>query len=116
MVQAGLAVALPQYSRAYVSDEQAAKAQQIGIWASEFEQPADYHAAHPQKALPQALRRTKGPMPTIVPTSPRDEVYFRNCREARAAGYAPIYRGQPGYRPEMDGDNDGVACEPYRER
>tara|TARA_B100000378_G_scaffold228766_1_gene193260 strand:+ start:78 stop:245 length:168 start_codon:yes stop_codon:yes gene_type:complete len=55
-------------------------------------------------------------MPTIVPTSPTNEVYFRNCREARAVGYAPMYRGQPGYRPEMDGDNDGVACEPYRER
>lgn len=116
MVQAGLAVALPAYSQEYVADEQAAKAQQIGIWASEFEQPADYRAAYPQKALPQAPRHTGGPMPTIVPTSPTNEVYFRNCREARAAGYAPMYRGQPGYRPEMDGDNDGVACEPYRGR
>lgn len=116
MVQAGLAVALPQYSRAYVADEQGAKAQQIGIWASEFEQPADYRAAHPQKGLPQAPQRIEGPMPTIVPTSPPNEVYFRNCREARAAGYAPMYRGQRGYRPEMDGDNDGIACEPYRGR
>ncbi|WP_231634849.1 excalibur calcium-binding domain-containing protein [Novosphingobium sp. KN65.2] len=24
--------------------------------------------------------------------------------------------GQPGYRPEMDGDGDGVACKPYRRR
>ena len=30
---------------------------------------------------------------------------------ARAAGAAPLYAGQPGYRPEMDGDRDGVACE-----
>ena len=36
------------------------------------------------------------------------------CNDARAAGTAPIYRGEPGYRPNMDGDNDGVACEPYR--
>ncbi len=41
-------------------------------------------------------------------------VYYSGCREARAAGVAPIYRGQPGYRPGMDGDNDGIACEPYR--
>lgn len=41
-------------------------------------------------------------------------VYYAGCREARAAGAAPIYRGEPGYRPEMDGDADGVACEPYR--
>lgn len=40
-------------------------------------------------------------------------VYYRNCDAARAAGAAPIYRGSPGYRREMDGDNDGVACEPY---
>lgn len=116
MVQAGLAIAQSQYSEAYVEDEQEAKAQQIGIWASEFERPADYRAAHPQMALPQAPRRTEGPMPTIVPTSPTSDVYFRNCREARAAGYAPMYRGQPGYRPGMDGDNDGIACEPYRGR
>jgi hypothetical protein len=43
-------------------------------------------------------------------------VYYSGCNEARAAGVAPIYRGQPGYREEMDGDGDGVACEPYRGR
>ena len=46
----------------------------------------------------------------------RDAVYYRNCTEARAAGVAPLYRGQPGYRPQMDGDGDGIACEPYRGR
>lgn len=38
---------------------------------------------------------------------------YRNCREARSAGAAPIYRGQPGYGAHMDGDGDGIACEPY---
>ncbi len=52
------------------------------------------------------------------PRRPRTEGanYFRNCDAARAAGKAPIYRGQPGYRPALDRDNDGVACEPYRNR
>ncbi len=36
---------------------------------------------------------------------------FKNCTEAKAAGAAPLYRGQPGYKPELDGDGDGVACE-----
>ena len=36
---------------------------------------------------------------------------FRNCTEARAAGAAPVYRGQPGYGPHLDRDNDGVGCE-----
>lgn len=40
--------------------------------------------------------------------------YWRGCDDARAAGTAPIYRGEPGYREGMDGDNDGIACEPYR--
>jgi hypothetical protein len=39
--------------------------------------------------------------------------YFRNCDEARAAGVAPLYRWEPGYREAMDRDYDGVACEPY---
>jgi hypothetical protein len=41
-------------------------------------------------------------------------VYYSGCNEVRAAGKAPLYAGQPGYRPEMDGDSDGIACEPYR--
>ncbi|MFC3069146.1 excalibur calcium-binding domain-containing protein [Phenylobacterium soli] len=41
---------------------------------------------------------------------------FRSCAQARAAGAAPLYRGQPGYSPHLDGDHDGVACEPYRRR
>lgn len=40
--------------------------------------------------------------------------YYSGCDAARAAGVAPIYSGEPGYRPEMDGDSDGVACEPFR--
>lgn len=44
-------------------------------------------------------------------TAPPSAVYYANCTEARAAGAAPIYRGQPGYRSGLDRDDDGVACE-----
>ena len=37
--------------------------------------------------------------------------YYANCTAARAAGAAPIYAGQPGYRPALDRDSDGIACE-----
>ena len=37
--------------------------------------------------------------------------FYKNCAEARAAGAAPIYRGEPGYREKLDRDNDGIACE-----
>ena len=30
---------------------------------------------------------------------------------SRAAGAAPVYRGQPGYGPHLDRDNDGIGCE-----
>lgn len=46
--------------------------------------------------------------------APQDGDYWRGCDDARAAGTAPIYRGEPGYREGMDGDSDGIACEPYR--
>ncbi|WP_330163021.1 excalibur calcium-binding domain-containing protein [Xanthomonas translucens] len=36
---------------------------------------------------------------------------FANCAEARAAGAAPVRRGDPGYAPKLDRDNDGIGCE-----
>lgn len=36
-----------------------------------------------------------------------------NCNAARAVGLAPARRGQPGYWPSHDADNDGIACEPW---
>ena len=45
------------------------------------------------------------------PESDSGGVYYRNCKAARDAGAAPLYRGQPGYRPELDRDKDGIACE-----
>lgn len=39
------------------------------------------------------------------------EVYYPNCAAARAAGAAPVYRGQPGYGKHLDRDGDGKGCE-----
>lgn len=36
---------------------------------------------------------------------------FASCAAARAAGAAPVYRGDPGYSLKLDRDNDGVGCE-----
>ena len=36
---------------------------------------------------------------------------FRNCSAARAAGAAPVRRGDPGYGSHLDRDGDGVGCE-----
>lgn len=50
------------------------------------------------------------PTPAPVPTS-GSAVYYPDCKAARNAGAAPLYAGQPGYRPGLDRDGDGVACE-----
>ncbi|WP_243749871.1 excalibur calcium-binding domain-containing protein [Nocardia ignorata] len=49
------------------------------------------------------------PPPTVDlprPEAPSPGVYYKNCKAARAAG-----AGEPGYRPELDENSDGVACE-----
>lgn len=68
-----------------------------------------------QDKLPAAVQ-------TVVKTSrgqdrdrsPTAGAYYPNCDAARAAGVTPLYADEPGYREAMDGDEDGVACEPYR--
>lgn len=54
----------------------------------------------------------EAPAQTQVQEEPQQtSVYYKNCTAARAAGAAPIYKGEPGYRPALDRDRDGVACE-----
>ncbi|MER7250479.1 excalibur calcium-binding domain-containing protein [Kribbella sp. NPDC000426] len=36
---------------------------------------------------------------------------YKNCAEVRAAGKAPLHRGDPGYSPALDRNGDGVACD-----
>ena len=36
---------------------------------------------------------------------------YANCAAARAAGAAPVSRGDPGYGSHLDRDNDGIGCE-----
>lgn len=115
MVRAGLAVALPHFSEAYVSGAETARMHNLGIWAGTFEQPGDYRASNPSRE-PRETPRAAVQVAASVSRNGTQTVFYRNCDAARAAGVAPLYRGQPGYRPPMDADNDGVACEPYRRR
>lgn len=51
------------------------------------------------------------PEPPAQPEPAPQQAYYSSCREAKAAGAAPLYRGDPGYRSGLDRDGDGVACE-----
>jgi len=58
--------------------------------------------------------RTARPQPATPDESAGDDggdVYYKNCAAARAAGAAPIQVGEPGYRPALDRDGDGTACD-----
>lgn len=41
---------------------------------------------------------------------------YQNCSEARADGRSSIPYTDPAYRPELDFDGDGLACEPGKSR
>ncbi|MCW2637407.1 MAG: Excalibur calcium-binding domain protein [Blastococcus sp.] len=52
-----------------------------------------------------------GPPPPVVEPAGNPDPYYENCDDARARGAAPVYEGDPGYRPELDSDSDGIGCE-----
>lgn len=44
-------------------------------------------------------------------SSDSNVIYYPNCTDVKAAGAAPLHKGDPGYREALDRDGDGVACE-----
>jgi len=60
-------------------------------------------ALQPTTTTPKAMATTS--------TKAAATVYYANCAAARAAGVAPLHRGDPGYRSGLDRDGDGIACE-----
>ena len=65
--------------------------------------PAPFVEAPVQEAEPEA--------PAEPAPAPPANAYYANCKEARAAGAAPIRVGEPGYSRKLDRDGDGIACE-----
>jgi hypothetical protein len=71
----------------------------------------DYHC---HRGGGRASSDERAPTRRLVPgrdSSRRGRGPFANCAEARAAGAAPVRRGDPGYGPHLDRDHDGVGCE-----
>lgn len=69
-------------------------------------------SAQPPRSAAPTTRKPAPPAPKSTSQAPQPaDVYYTNCAAVRAAGAAPIYAGQPGYRAGLDRDHDGVACE-----
>jgi len=72
-------------------------------------------APAPVAPVPAPAPAAPAPAPAapapVAPVPAPAAVYYANCTAARAAGAAPIYAGQAGYRPALDRDSDGIACE-----
>ncbi|MBO0853191.1 MAG: excalibur calcium-binding domain-containing protein [Nocardia sp.] len=62
-------------------------------------------AAPPPASAPQPST------PVAGPTSSVRKVYYKSCKQAKAAGAAPLHKGDPGYRKGLDDDHNGTACE-----
>ncbi|MYW97063.1 hypothetical protein G3I59_42245 [Amycolatopsis rubida] len=93
-----------------------------GVWAEPCKgmitAPTPVPTFTPQKetpAPPPPPRTSEQAAPPPVEDEPEPEqpsnVYYKNCAAAKAAHAAPLHRGEPGYRPGLDRDGDGVACE-----
>ena len=69
--------------------------------------------AVPAPAVVAPAPAPAAPAPAVpVPVAPVPAAaYYANCAAARAAGTAPLYAGSAGYRPALDRDSDGIACE-----
>lgn len=114
-----------QHKSAHQAAEASARASGAGLWAATtcagLTQAPPTTAppvtvppstAPPATAPPTTVPRTPPtPTPTTTSPPPRSSGPYANCSEARAAGAAPLYRGDPGYAAKLDRDGDGVACE-----
>lgn len=92
----------------FVRAQSAAGAAQRGLWGAPCFGSLQIAPPRPPELTPVPAPSSEAEMPTEVPPT---AVYYPNCAAARAAGAAPLYRGQPGYRPQLDRDGDGIACE-----
>jgi micrococcal nuclease len=86
----------------------------VGIWSIENYAQADgFHDEAAAKPAP-TTQPAKKTAPSQTPSANIENggnVYYKNCTAAKAAGAAPLHKGDPGYSTKLDRDSDGIACE-----
>ncbi|TFB73191.1 DUF1524 domain-containing protein [Cryobacterium glaciale] len=115
------------YRCAYVARQISVKAT-YGLWVTQAEhdamtriltacpdERATASAFAPEPVVVAPAPVVVAPVPVVVEPAPVEpapaSASYENCTAARAAGAAPVYRGDPGYGDHLDGDNDGVGCQ-----
>lgn len=78
---------------------------------AEAERVAGEQAAAAAAAQAAARAETERQAAAAAAPAPATSVHYKNCDAVRAAGAAPIHRGQPGYAKHLDRDNDGIGCD-----
>ncbi|MCR3747418.1 Excalibur calcium-binding domain-containing protein [Lentzea californiensis] len=88
--------------------EGAAQRVPMGLWGAPCggKDALETSTPPPPPPPPAPTTTTKPP----APPKPKP-VFYASCDEARRAGAAPLYWGQPGYRIELDENRNGIACE-----
>ncbi|MCZ2859979.1 excalibur calcium-binding domain-containing protein [Blastococcus sp. VKM Ac-2987] len=85
--------------------------------ASPAPQAPETSAPAPVVPEPQTLAPAPPPAPAPAAAHPAYEppastdTFFENCDAARAAGAAPVMRGDAGYGSHLDREGDGIGCE-----
>ncbi|WP_410576068.1 thermonuclease family protein [Amycolatopsis sp. lyj-108] len=102
-------------SSALQEAQTAARHASKGLWGAPclgtIDAPAPPAPTPPAQPAPKETPKPE-PEPEPAPEpEPNKNVYYKNCAAAKAAGAAPIHIGEPGYRPALDGDKDGTACD-----
>jgi Excalibur calcium-binding domain/Protein of unknown function (DUF1524) len=103
------------YRCSYVARQIAVK-YRYRLWVTQAERAAMQRVLRvcPRQNVPRTASGRAAPAPAKPSTSPpppSSSVYYANCTAVKAAGKAPLHKGQPGYRAALDRDGDGVACE-----
>ena len=65
----------------------------------------------PTSTVPPTMPTTTVPPTIPIPVTTPTIVHYADCASVRAAGAAPLYWTEPGYRTDLDRDHDGIACE-----
>jgi glucan-binding YG repeat protein len=91
--------------------DDAAAAQQAEAEKKAAEEAAAQKVAADKAAADAAAQQASQQAQQQAQQQNSGSAYYPNCAAVRAAGKAPLHRGDPGYSSKLDRDGDGIACE-----